>query len=297
MTADSSHRRATGRRTPGTERGLCAVILAAGRGARLAPLTTLRPKPLCPIGAHRTPLDDALARVAQWGLVGPERVAVNASYLVDQLATAVGDRAHLSIESTPLGTAGALGKLRPWIAGRDVVICNADAYLSGDVPANLLTTPLSRPRLLVVDDPVRGDFGNWRFAGVSMLPGSLAMALEPTPTGLYEVSWRQAAAAGQLDFVEFGGCFIDCGTPADYLRANLHRSGGANVIGAGAVIAGSVTHSVVWPGGYVGPDEHLAWAVRADHGITVRLATHPDFAVQPDETCAASNHQRHSPGE
>ena len=65
-------------------------------------------------------LDIALARVAGFGLSGPARVAVNAWYLSDQVVAAVGDRAHLSVESTPqpLGTAGGLGALRDWIGGR-----------------------------------------------------------------------------------------------------------------------------------------------------------------------------------
>jgi N-acetyl-alpha-D-muramate 1-phosphate uridylyltransferase len=249
---------------------LCAVVLAAGSGTRLAPLTTLRPKALCPVG-DRTLLDRTLDRLAALGFAGPERVAVNAHHHADQVVAAVGGRAHLSVEQPEaLGTAGAVAALRDWAAGRHVLVCNADAYL-----ADSDTTPLlagwsgERPRLLVIRDPARGDFGEWRFAGMSLLPAAAAARLEPVPTGLYEVVWRAARAAAQLELTPFGDVFIDCGTPSDYLAANLHASGGASVVGAGAVVEGKLTRSVVWPDSYVGPDEHLVEAIRVGRRLTV----------------------------
>ncbi len=110
---------------------LCAVVFAAGEGTRLRPLTTTVPKPLCPVG-NVPLLDRALARLAQHRLSGPALVAVNACYLGDQVARHVGGRAYVSREPgpQPLGTAGALAYLAPWIAGRAVLAGNADAYLA-----------------------------------------------------------------------------------------------------------------------------------------------------------------------
>src|SRR5580765_1888454 len=109
--------------------GLAGVVLAAGRGERLRPLTDLRPKPLCPI-ANRPLVDLALGRLTAHTGSGPDQVAVNAHYLSDLLAEYVGDRAQLSFEQpVALGTAGALGALRPWIDGRPVLLTNTDAYL------------------------------------------------------------------------------------------------------------------------------------------------------------------------
>jgi MurNAc alpha-1-phosphate uridylyltransferase len=56
---------------------------------------------------------------------------------------------------------------------------------------------------------------------------------------------------------------IDCGTPADYLAANLHASGGRNVIGEGATVLGRLERSVVWDGAWVGPEESLSEVIRA----------------------------------
>jgi NDP-sugar pyrophosphorylase family protein len=264
--------------------GLAGIVLAAGEGRRLRPLTRLRPKPLCPVGAG-TPLDDALDRLAAAGLAGPAEVAVNAHHLAGQLVAAVGARAHLSIERPQaLGTAGAIGALAPWIDGRAVVVSNADAYLAGDDPLGVLLDGWSgeRPRLLTVRDPARGDFGDLRFAGISLLPAPTAARLRAVPSGLYEMVWRAAYAAGELELVTYGGTFTDCGTPAEYLGANLHRSGGASVVGAGAVVAGRLTRSIVWPGGQVGPDEHLVDAIRTDTGITV-WTTPPDPSTPQDQ--------------
>ncbi len=249
---------------------LCAVVLAAGEGRRLAPLTEHRPKALCPVGA-RTLLDRGLDRIADLGFTGTDRVAVNAHHHADQVAAAVAGRAHLSVEQPEaLGTAGAVAALRTWVAGRAVLVCNADAYLAdGDVAPLLAGWTGEVPRLLVVKDPDRRDFGEWRFAGMSLLPAATAARLEPVPTGLYEVVWRAAAAADAIELTPFDGYFVDCGTPSDYLAANLHASGGASVVGDGAVVEGRLTRSVVWPGGWVGPDEHLVEAIRAGRDLTV----------------------------
>lgn len=246
----------------------CAVVLAAGLGTRLRPLTEHRPKLLCPIG-HTTPLELALARLAQLGFTGPDHVAVNAYHLADQITAAVDGRAHVSVEPTLLGTAGAIAHLRDWIAGRAVVTCNGDAYLSGKLPPAFTAPPDDRVRLLTVPDPPRSDFGDLRFVGISRLPHHFVAALPTRTSDLYQQVWRDEYHAGRATLVEFDGTFFDCGTPADYLAANLHACGGASVIGAGAQVFGRLTRSVVWPGGYVGPDEHLVEAVRVGTETTV----------------------------
>ena len=102
--------------SPAVDPGLAALVLAAGAGKRLRPLTLLRPKPLCPVAAT-TPLDLALDRVTPY--VPPGSTAVNAHHLADQIVAHVGDRAHVSVEApVALGTAGAVGALRGWLGAR-----------------------------------------------------------------------------------------------------------------------------------------------------------------------------------
>src|SRR5687767_16032024 len=94
--------------------GVAGVVLAAGRGTRLRPLTGLRPKALCPVG--NVPLVDlALERVRP----AVTAVAVNLHHGRDALDAHLAGDVHRSVEEDePLGTAGALGQLRGWIDGR-----------------------------------------------------------------------------------------------------------------------------------------------------------------------------------
>lgn len=193
---------------------LAALVLAAGRGERLRPLTDTVPKPLLAVGAT-TLLDAALARVAQAVEVSPRTVAVNAHWLAEQIVAHVGARVHVSVEQPEaLGTAGAVGAIRDWLGDRDLLIANGDAWWAGevDVAGFVRGWDRTRPRLLVVADRERPDFdGRWRFAGMSLLPAATARTLEPVPSGLYERVWRDA----DLDLVSTDVEFVDCGTPAD----------------------------------------------------------------------------------
>lgn len=246
---------------------LAGVVLAAGRGRRLRPLSDLRPKPLCPV--DNVPLlDRVLDAVADL----TPYVAVNAHHLADQVVAHVGDRAHVSVEQPEaLGTAGALGQLREWIAGRPVLVCNGDAWRPAGLAGLVEGWDGERIRLLVVRDEQRGDFGPWRYAGGGLHPWSVVRGLRPVPTGLYEELWGAEHAAGRLDLVEHTGAFVDCGTPADYLAANLAASGGASVVGAGAVVEGELVRSVVWPGGVVRAGERLVDAIRVGTSLTVHV--------------------------
>ncbi|MDP9418291.1 MAG: nucleotidyl transferase, partial [Actinomycetota bacterium] len=105
--------------------------------------------------------------------------------------------------------------------------------------------------------------------GACLLPWRLVARLGPVPSGLYEVMWREEWARGDLELVATGGAAIDCGTPRDYLRANLHASGGVSVVGAGGVVEGEIERSVVWPGCRVERGERLVEQIRADGGLTV----------------------------
>lgn len=245
---------------------LAGVVLAAGKGTRLRPLTYVRPKALCPI--DNVPLVDlALDQVATAG----GAIAVNVHHGRALMEAHLADRdLHLSIEEPePLGTAGGLGQLKPWIDGRDVLVANADAWREGPLGPLLDGWAGDRTRLLVTDDAPRGDFGHWRYAGAALIPWSDVRGLSSDPSGLYEVSWKQLEAEGRLDLVPLSGRFFDCGTPTEYLAANLAASGGDSVVGVGATVEGELTRSVVWPGGIVRRDEHLVDAVRVWDWLTV----------------------------
>lgn len=197
------------------------------------------------------------------------------------------DRVHRSVEEpVALGTAGAIGALRGWVAGRDVLVTNADAWLGAsdavDMAGFVASWDRERVRLLCVAAPARGDFGDLRYAGVCLLPAEVAASFDPIESGLYERCWRYEHAAGRLDLVVHSGPFIDTGTLVDYLAANraaVGLAGGSivdptaevlagvqvldSVVGAGALVSGELRGSVVWPGAEVWPGEHLVAGVRA----------------------------------
>jgi NDP-sugar pyrophosphorylase family protein len=247
---------------------VCAVVLAAGEGARLRPLTRLRPKALCPVGD--VPLVDlGLARALT--AVAADAVAVNAHHGRDALAAHLAGRAHLSVEEEPgLGTAGALGHMRAWIAGRGVLVLNGDTWAPGDLGPFVAGWDRDRTRILVAgDDQLRPPERPSSPIVAACMPWADVARLEPVPSGLWEVSWRDRMAEGAVEVVRWDGPFTDCGTPARYLAANLATSGGAPVVGAGAEVAGTLERAVVWPRAHVHPGEHLVDAIRADDGMTV----------------------------
>lgn len=247
---------------------LAGVVLAAGAGTRLRPLTDVRPKPLCTVD-KRPLLDWALDRVAPHC----REIAVNVHHHPDQLLAALSDRdVHVSREEpVALGTAGALGRLRGWLDGRAVLITNSDAWHpagSGAVVADLVAGwDGERPRLLCVEAQA-ADFGGLRYVGTALLPWWALRDLPAEPSGLYEVSWAALHAQGRLDLVGTDLPVVDCGTPRDYLLANLAASGGRAVVEDGAVVKGEVERSVVWAGETVRAGERLVDAVRAA-GVTL----------------------------
>jgi NDP-sugar pyrophosphorylase family protein len=247
------------------------VVLAAGAGTRLAPLTRLRPKALCPIGG--VPLVDlAVARLG----AAVDEVWVNVHHGRSQLEAhlaglraASGTPVAVSLEAErPLGTAGALGHLRDALYGRSVVVVNADGWTTEGVSALVEGWDRTRVRVLV---PGGGDFGPRSAVAGAALPWAVVEQLADEVSGLYERCWAPAAAAGRLEVVPSTAPFVDCGTPTRYLQANMLASGGETVVGAGARVLGRAERCVLWEGVTVGANEHLTAAIRASDTCTVHV--------------------------
>lgn len=249
---------------------IVGLVLAAGAGTRLRPLTDELPKAMCPVG-NVALVDHALARVAPYAAA----LAVNVHGSQPSLrahveglgslhdGTALAAPVHVSLETDErLATAGAVGHLHDWIEGRHVLLHNADSFHDDDLDALLDGWTGEHPRLLVRTEAGAADFGNLRFLGVSLLPAHVAAQMPDRVAGLSTLVWGPAWEAGTLETVELRGTAIDCGTPSDYLRANLHVSGGASVVGDGAVVDGTIERCVIWPGARVERDEVLVESIR-----------------------------------
>src|SRR5437762_12088934 len=152
---------------------IAGVVLAAGAGLRLRPLTGVRPKAMCPVGDQPL-VDHALARFD--GLT--DSLAVNVHNHRALLESHLAGRVHLSIEEPEaLGTAGALGQLRDWIDHRPVLVLNADAWHEADLVAFAAGWDGERIRLLTVVDPSRGTWGEHHYAGAALMPWSEVVPL------------------------------------------------------------------------------------------------------------------------
>jgi mannose-1-phosphate guanylyltransferase len=116
-----------------------ALVLAAGVGERLRPLTDEIPKPLLEIGG-RPLIHYPLIMLRQAGIT---EVAINTHHLANQLESALGTGASLGIEitwapePTLLGTGGPLVPLRDFLGSGTFVIANSDTILGLDLAAVL----------------------------------------------------------------------------------------------------------------------------------------------------------------
>ena len=151
--------------------------------------------------------------------------------------------------------------------GRGALVVNGDTWTTVDLGPLVADWDGVTIRVFVTgDDPTLGPSSG--IAG-SLLPPAAVAALPDEPAGLYEMSWKPALEAGQLEVVAAGGPFVAVDRPRDYLVANLLASGGQSVIGDGAVVEGTVTRCVLWPGVVVHRDESLVDAIRCEGRLTV----------------------------
>lgn len=139
-----------------------AMILAAGRGARMRPLTDHTPKPLLEVGGKPL-IVWHIERLAQAGIT---ELVINHAYLGQQIEDRLGDgtqwHVHIqySAEQTALETAGGIAKALPLLGDESFLVVNGDVFTDIDYAAT--TLPVGKlAHLVMVDNPqqhAEGDF-------------------------------------------------------------------------------------------------------------------------------------------
>jgi MurNAc alpha-1-phosphate uridylyltransferase len=195
-----------------------AMILAAGRGERMRPLTDRLPKPLLEAGGHRL-IEYHLASLQRHGIA---EVVINLSWLGERIREALGDggRHGLAIRYSDegpvaFGTGGGLLAALPLLGAEPFLVINGDVWT--DLPlAAVERPPESLAHLVLVPNPPHnpdGDLGlGWTYSGVSVLDPRLFAGCEPGAFPLKPLLER-AQAAGRLTSQRHAGAWTDVGTP------------------------------------------------------------------------------------
>lgn len=222
-----------------------AMILAAGKGTRLRPLTLNTPKPLVEVGGQ--PL--IVWHIKALQAVGITDITINASWLADKLMATLGDGSqygvtlHWSVEGDePLETAGgiyqalATGKLQD----APFILVNSDVWTTYDF-AQLTDYELGadqRAHLLLIDNPEHnnggdfainnglaseqpiGDADKYTFAGISVISPRLLDGLVTGQPAALAPLLKQAMLKFQVTAEVITDNWIDVGTPERLTQVN-----------------------------------------------------------------------------
>jgi len=219
-----------------------AMILAAGRGERLRPITDRLPKPL--VEVRGKPLIAwHLERLAAAGF---HDIVINVSHLREMLEQAVGDgsRWNLTIawsrEALPLETAGGIAQARGLLGEEPFALVNADVYC--DYPLSGLRSIRLSERIgyivMVPNPPFRpaGDFslhqgtvGNlttprYTYSGIGVLHPRIVDTVVAGASAPLGPLLHLAAEAGQLGGEVYAGNWNDVGTPERLHELNRTRA-------------------------------------------------------------------------
>jgi N-acetyl-alpha-D-muramate 1-phosphate uridylyltransferase len=206
-----------------------AMILAAGKGERLRPLTLHTPKPL--VRAAGVPLIEYHVRALV--TAGFRELVINHAWLGQQIEDYLGDGARFgmqirySAEGEPLETGGGLLHALPLLGDAPFLAVNGDIFT--DYPFAALQRPLDGlAHLVLIDNPphhpagdfclrdgrvvdAQGDQVSLTYSGIAVLSPRLFADCQP---GAFKLAplLRRAMAAGQVSGEHYSGRWVDVGT-------------------------------------------------------------------------------------
>lgn len=214
-----------------------AMILAAGRGQRMRPLTDHTPKPLLPV--HGQPL--IVWHLQRLAAAGITEIVINHAWLGEQIERTL-DHGHqwgvsirYSAESPALETAGGIARALPLLGDDPFLVINGDIWCDWplknafDAADALKRHRAALAHLVLVDNPAHNQAGDFvlapdalvlaagsprlTFSGVGIYKPALFQAIDPdTPTPLAPLL-RQAMTERAIYGEHHVGRWIDVGTP------------------------------------------------------------------------------------
>ena len=222
-----------------------AILLVGGKGTRLQPVVSSKPKPLARVGD--IPFLELL--VVQLRSQGIERMIMSTGHLADQIEATFGDGGRwnsdirYSRESQPLGTAGAVKFAEGYLEGSsDFIVVNGDSFIEVDfaeflrfhrqhggivsmavhkVPdaARYGTVHMDASKRITGFSEKTGNTSPGMInAGVYLFQRSALELIPEGPSSLEKDVFPKLLAQGMYA-LEQDGIFIDIGTPEDYARA------------------------------------------------------------------------------
>ena len=231
-----------------------ALVLTAGLGTRLLPLTALRAKPALPVAG--VPL---VRRILAWlAGSGVRRAVLNLHHLPESICAAVGDGSDLGLtvryswENPVLGSGGGPSRALPLLEAERFLVVNGDtltdvdldqlshAHAASGALVTMALVPNRAPERyggVLVDGegwvtafvPRKTPAASWHFIGVQVVDASALARVSPdvpseSVSGLYPELMR--GRPGSVRAFCCHASFRDIGTPADYLATSLELARG-----------------------------------------------------------------------
>lgn len=216
------------------------MILAAGRGERMRPLTDHTPKPLLRAGAHAL-IEYHILGLAQAGI---RQIIINHAHLGDQIEQVLGDghrygvEIRYSAEGEALETGGGIFRALSLLGDGPFVVVNGDVWT--DYPFDQLPVPAGLAHLVLVDNPPHHPAGDFvlmpdgrvsdavgprlTFSGIGVYRQELFAACRPGRFPLAPLL-RAAMAAGRVSGEHYRGGWVDVGTPERLVELDRRLAG------------------------------------------------------------------------
>ena len=206
------------------------MILAAGRGERMRPLTDRTPKPLLPV-AGKPLIVWHLERLAQAGI---RDIVINHAHLGDQIEALLDDGAAWGVsirysEEPPgaLETAGGIANALPLLGGNPFLVVNGDIWCDPDFTTRPGLAGHDLAHLVLVANPAHNTGGDFdlragrvlgapprlTFAGIGLYRPELFASLERGKPAKLAPLLREAMAADRVSGHLHAGRWVDVGTP------------------------------------------------------------------------------------